>query len=427
MKKLIRATRLLMLIAVTAVALVVMWYMSSKQIKQLEPSVAPPEAARTRVEVQLVRPEQRIALYDTYTGMIRPFERVVMEFEVAGRVTSLGKSNALDRDDDRMLDVGDTVTEGQLLAQLDRRALAARLAEAKSRLTPAQSDYERAVELRKINPEAISERDFQRRSGELEAATAAVALAEKQLADATLTAPFDGVISKRHVYPGELVNAHEAAFEVVQVDRVLLMLGVPESDIPEIEARFQEAISKTYDQYGVDVEIVGRDRFGRRWPSREGTVYRVAETADQTTGLFDVEVLIENEDGLLKPGVVAVGHLQTTHVAGLRVPADSVIFRKGDAYMYVVNEEPIPVRALCFEVGQRQSTVARRLDLSRWVLQGPEVVVPGAEADFDAVVVRGHRRLVDNQPIEIVGRKQPDAGTPGEPPFQTAKAPAAGK
>ena len=101
--------------------------------------------------------------------------------------------------------------------------------------------------------------------------------AQKNLADATLLAPCDGIISQRLVNAGESIAMHQPAMEIVQVDRVLLIVGVPESRVQELDNRRRLLASRrppavltdsavdptTVAIPTVHVQLMGTDRFGQ--------------------------------------------------------------------------------------------------------------------------------------------------------------------
>jgi RND family efflux transporter MFP subunit len=295
-----KALRIGSLVAVTALAIGLMGLVSTGSLNLSDSEKTDGQAEGLLavqpvvVEVMEIK-EERAEILDLYSGMIRPWERYTLGFETAGRIESLGANlSGLPLDD------GDSVTKGQLLARLDDRVLRARESETAARLEQATSDFDRVkkVESQKIG--AISDADVQQRLTALATAKAAHEMAVKNLEDAQLVAPVDAVVSKRLVNPGESVAANVPTFELIEVDRVLLVLGVPESDIPDIQTRMRQVQRNRSlpDKTGIDEEdlefearvtLIGRNRFGKE-VELAGTVYRISETADDRTGLFEVEV-----------------------------------------------------------------------------------------------------------------------------------------
>ena len=343
-------------------------------------SVAIPDTPVSAKRIEL----EPIEITDSYSGMIRPLERFSLGFEVAGRVIALGKN-----DKDEPLDEGDRVSAGQVLAKLDDRVLLARRDEAKARLkdaTPrleqAQSDLKRADELKRRSPRAITEAKYQGyvtqlavAEAQLEMAKAQFAMAEKNLEDATLISPVEGVISKRMVNVGESVNPQQAVMEVLQVHDVLLVIGVPEAYVGQIEVG-QPA----------RVKLLARNRFRQDRPEYTGEVYRVAEAADDTTSLFEVEIILSNPQGELKPGLIASARITVDRIEGFRVPFSSAVFRDNQTLLFTVDEQD----------------KARRFKVEHWLEQDGHLIVPKPLPEHHTVVVRGQHRLVDGQAVQRV-------------------------
>ncbi len=422
----LRRLRIPGLLLLTAAAVAMMAWANARTGKRdadADPGQDGPAPKRARVAVMQVE-RQTVEILATYSGMVRPWERYTMGFEVAGRVESLGTNDA-----GAPLDDGDRVEAQQVLARLDDRIFRARKSETAARLELATSNMNRARKLDQAHIGAITESDLQDRLTELALAKAQHAIAEKQLEDATLRSPVRATISRRFINAGESVNSQQSAFELIENDRLLLVLGVPESDIPQLESRMR-AVRPSGDppanlpaapSFKAYVQLLGRDVFGRPRQPFQASVYRISETADTTTGLFEVEVVLSNEDGLLKPGMVARAELVVDTVIGYRVPASSVVFRRRrgrsgesgqsgtEAFVFAVDAESADVvDATADDLSKRVVHRVRRVDLVRWVEQGDSVVVTEVARPLSILVRRGQHRLIGGEAVEVVPFADPD-------------------
>jgi len=392
--------RLVGLLAVTGFAAAVAVAVSAGGRGERDDPDAPTEVeAAPAAPVAVIRVEREsIDITDRYPGLIEPRERFSLGFEIPGRVAEFGRNeNELD------LDEGDRVRAGQLLARLDdrnyryqlaeaqaaARQASAQLTDAKARLEDAQSDLGRADQLRRAGGHAITESEYQDLvtavsvaqaqvdTAEAQAAIAAarVQSAAKALEDTQLISPVDGVISARLVNLGESVNPQQIVFEILEVEEVLLVVGVPEAYVGAIRPG-QE----------VHVELLARDQFGRVRPSYQGTVFRVGESADQTSGLFKVEVLLPNPAGELKPGLIARAHIVVDTIDGFRIPIGAVIFRDSETYLFAAGED-----------GK-----AHRVDLDHWIEQGRDLILEELAPEYHRIVVRGQHRLIEGRKVRIV-------------------------
>lgn len=374
--------------------------------EQAQATVAIPPTPVTVMEAR----SELIEITDRFSGMIRPMERFSLGFEIAGRLVALGV-NA----EGKPLDEGDRVTAGQVLARLDDRTLRARVNEcdailgearaqvegALARLEQAQSDFSRSEDLRRAGDRMITQAQYQADVTKVAVTKADVAIARatfakaeslrptamKNLEDATLVTSVDGVISRRHVNVGESVGPHQAIMEIIQVEEVLLVVGVPEAYVSEIEIG-QHA----------HVELLARDRFRRERPRGEGRVYRVAEAADRTTGLFEVEIKLPNSNGTWRPGLIALAHIVLKEIEGFRIPITSVVVRDGQTFLFTVGQAT--------EDGKRGK--ARRLPLEDWIEQDTDLILSELSPQDRTIVTRGQHRLVDGRDVLLVRSKTDD-------------------
>ncbi len=391
-----------LLIAVTMMAVLVMWWTSSRSQQTAHsrraqhtsplPLVAQPKAL---VSVSPIRADW-VELTQTFTGKVRPWETYTLGFEVGGRIVALGKD-----ENDQPLDDGMRVSAGQLLAQLDDRIFRARKSEATAQLEEAMSDLKRARRLRKKSPGAITDSEFQEHLTATALARAQHEIALKNLDDAVLAAPVEATLSRRMVNVGESVGMGQMAFELVQDEEMLVVVDVPESHIRELEIR-NRAVGQKHDAsprkvHRAYVTLEGRNRFGDRLATMEGEVYRIAQVADPRTGLFEVEIRVPNHDRLLRAGMVATARIVTDRMRAYKVPESAVIFRGDEAFLFTMDNESSPLQAMFWEVGAIPIRRARRVTLTQWIDQGSSVMVPEEEAQLENIILRGQQRLADGQ------------------------------
>lgn len=397
------------LVALTIVACGVMWWVSRKaddtDVFAAGAGVAPaPLAAQPRTVVKAVPVTASLRdVFIRYSGKIEPWEDYSLGFEIGGRVATLGENAS-----GQPLDDGDRVEAGQLLARLDDRVLRARMAEAEANLELAVSELKRSRGARNV----ISESEYQNDVTRQAQSRAMQQMAVKNLEDSLLTSPVTGTISRRMVEPGESVNPNEVIFEVVENDRLRLVLNVPEARVRELELRRREvAAARTNGATSDDpesgvfrahVRLEGNDLYGNPWPMIDAEVYRIAQTADRVTGLFEVEIALDNGPGLLRPGMVATADLVTDRINGYELPEAAVLFRQGSTYTFVVDDESAEMPVMFWEAGETTIQRARRVDLTRWIDQGETVLVPAEATDLRRVVTRGQQRLRDGQLVRML-------------------------
>ncbi|MDB5097789.1 MAG: HlyD family multidrug efflux protein [Cyanobacteria bacterium RYN_339] len=254
----------------------------------------------------------------------------------------------------RLVDLGDHVREGQLLAEiespeLDKELGAARasLAQARANLVQAQTDmafartsFERWQALRKGGNVASQEADekaaaYRSKQAQVTAVTAAVSASAtnvQRLQALTnferVTAPFAGTITARNVDTGALISptgggATQGLFRLVQTDRLRIAVGVPQVDVAAVSS-------------GQAAQVVLRER-PEPYPA---VVARTAGALDPLTRTMTVEVELANKDGKLLPGMYAQVKLAARHASSaLQVPGTTVLNRSEGTLVAVVTAD----------------------------------------------------------------------------------------
>jgi len=357
--------------------------------------------------------KQHIEILDSYAGTIQPLESFSLAFQLAGQVESLGTN-----DEGRPLDIGDRVKAGQVLATLDTRILNARREEANANLENAQTEFQRLVNLRERSPGAVTQTAFQQATQMLAVAKAMKDISEKNLENAQLTAPADGVISGRMINPGETINLHQPVFELVQVDKVLLTVGVPESRIVAMQKQFNATrrSAKANIQSGTPDPTSDFKVYIRRFDTSSnleqgttlaGSVYRIAETVSDRNGLFEVEVLLDNASRLLKPGIVAKADFVIREIDGYQVPVESVVFNDRVASLFfaqpATETATSTVDFVGMDVAEVPNFVAHRIEIPNYIEQGRNFILSDLPGQHDLLIVQGQHRLVEGRPLEIMG------------------------
>jgi multidrug efflux pump subunit AcrA (membrane-fusion protein) len=165
---------------------------------------------------------------------------------------------------------------------------------------------------------------------------AQVDLQRKKLRDTSVRAPFSGYVKERVVTPGQFVRVNTPLITLVKIDPIRLRLEVPERMTPWVkEGQVAECEVEAFE--------------GRRF---NGKVWRISPTVDQTKRTFLAEALIENPNGLLKPGSYARARIPTGKVESIKlVPATAVSYILGSNKAYVVSDDTIQAREV--KLGER--------------------------------------------------------------------------
>lgn len=232
-----------------------------------------------------------------------------------------------------LVEAGDTVRKGQVLARINTDVLrpqvaqlAAMLEEAKADARLAAAEYERVQAV--SGSGAISREDVERRAAAAEMRLARAKVVEAQLreaearlARAEVRAPADGVVLARAVEVGQTATQGVVLFRIARDGKVELRGEVAEQDMPHLKAGQKAA-----------VRIVGVDR------EFEGQVWLLGPTIDPKTRLGMVRVALP-PDPLLRPGAFAHGFVMAGEARKPILPHSALQADATGAFVYVVGEE----------------------------------------------------------------------------------------
>lgn len=302
-------------------------------------------AAPVNVEVVRVAPADRSDVVRA-SGLTAYKSETLLSFGGAGQIESLA------------VDAGDVVKAGQTLATLRRTSVGADAAEAEIVRQTAQQTYDRVSRL--FENGAASQAD-------LDAARLNLERSREKL---TLRAPAGGVILRRNVERGQIVNAGQPVMALGEAATgVIVRASAASGDVARISV-------------GAPTEVVvrGRDKFA-------GKVARISPKSTDGMGSFEIEVQVESP-GDLRSGEVAEVLMTTGGPAatGLRfiVPAIALIDARADQGMVFVIDN--------------QGIARRRAVQTEGLVDGGVIVVDGL-AEGDAVVSRGASMLRDGDAV----------------------------
>ena len=244
-----------------------------------------------------------------------------------------------------LVDRGDAIKRGQLLAlvrpsDLPEQMTGARsaLAQADSAAALARADLERATALA---PKAVvSQQELQQVTARHAQAVAAAEAVRAQigalairLGETRITAPFAGVVVQRRLDPGALVGppGGGAIVTVAKVDVLRVFISVNERELSALRV-------------GQDAHVEFDALPGRSW---KGKVVRLAPNLDPGTRTLDAEVDLDNKEGILRPGMYGRGAIVLAiHAGALAVPVGAVQFSEARKFVFVADGDVVHRREI---------------------------------------------------------------------------------
>jgi len=236
-------------------------------------------------------------------------------------------------------DIGSRVTKGELLADIDTPEVDQELLQARAtrqqivaQMDLAKINADRYLGLRKTDSVSQQEADqqasgYQQAKANLDAADANVRRLEQLESFKHVYAPFSGVLTKRNVDPGALINAGGSGrelFDLARVDPLRVYVNVPQSYAPAIKN-------------GMEAWVTLQELPGQKF---KGTVARTAESIDPTTRTLLTEVDVPNKDGRLLPGSFGEVHFKVgINAQKVTVPVNTMLFRQEGPRVAVVGSD----------------------------------------------------------------------------------------
>jgi membrane fusion protein, multidrug efflux system len=279
-----------------------------------------------------------------------------------------------------LVDRGDRVRKGQLLAVVRPSDLPDQLESARVAFENAKANRSRAEALAPSG--VVSQQELQNNQSAYAAAQANLQAIATRLGETRIESPIDGVISQRRLDPGALVgpNAGTGAILTVQRNDVLrVFIPVNEKDAPAV--RLGQAASAEFDALP-----------GKRYT---GKVVRLSPAFDPVARTVDAEVHLVNP-GELRPGMYGRGTLVTAvHPAAVVVAVGAVQISDGRHYAYVVAGDKV-----------KRTEVKIGVDGGNWF-----EIVEGLKAG-DEIVTAGTDTLADGAAVRPVRGTDPFTGKP---------------
>jgi RND family efflux transporter MFP subunit len=289
-------------------------------------------------------------------GVTQPWVKLQLVAEVAGRITA------------KAVREGVAVNEGDVLATIDSRDYQNAFRSAKAAYDLAVSELKRqeALNQRKVAPQS----QLDTAVAQVESTRAAMDNARIALERCTIRAPFSGVVNRILVEPGQYLAVGDPVAELLQIARLKVRVGIPESDVDAV---------RRIDRFKVKIDALG----GKVFETRK---YFLSKTADSTARLYNLDLALDNSQGVVLPDMFArVEIIKKEIPQGLSIPLYAVINRNKDQIVYVVEDSQA-----------RSRTVALGL-LDRWQVQVLEGLNQGEE-----VIVVGQRSVNDGQQVKVV-------------------------
>jgi len=308
------------------------------------------------------------------TGTVQAKTTVNLAFRIDGRVVA------------RLVNVGDRVAPGQLVARLDPeneenalRAARADVLGAAGQLAEAENNYQRQRTLLRDGWTTKVRYDEARQTLETaqsraDAAQAQMNIAQNRLSYTELVADSAGVVTAVGAEPGEVVPAGRMIVQVAREDARDAVFDVPAQIMDTATADPEIEVTLTMNP---SVAAVGRVR-------------EVAPRADQVTGTFEVRVGLANPPAAMRLGSTVTGRMEVGLAPGIEIPASALTRADGQPAVWLVDPT-------------NETVALRNIEVLR---HDPRVVMVGHGLESgDIVVTAGVQALRPGQQVRLLGAR----------------------
>ena len=286
---------------------------------------------------------------NTFTSNVEPFATNNIVSQTSGRIVSIN------------VEVGDHVRKGQLLAKMDD----VNLAKTRMQYVNDSTELGRLTELHKIGAIAQADYDLAKLSLEITKKTY-----NNLLENTYLRSPINGVVTARNYDKGDMYAMTQPIFVVEQITPVKMLINISESLFTQVNKGME---------FDVAVDAYPNEVF-------KGKVNLIYPTISSTTHTFPVEVICQNADQKLRPGMFArvTANFGTNH--NVVVPDIAVVKQQGSGehFIYVLNADNT-VTYTKVELGRR---LGNRYEIVSGLNEGDKIVTEGQVRLKNGVTVK---------------------------------------
>lgn len=386
----------LVFIAIAIGTLALLAFRITEALKSKEQAGAPrsggmrPAVVVKTAKVEMAPFEEAVEL----TGELRALAQVAVAPKISGRLSEV------------LVDNGDFVKKGQLLARIDDqeieqqvsraqaslRVAEARLKQDKANLENLRSQLRRSERL--YADQLVSLQDLEDLRSQVQAGEAGLELGEAQINQARadlreleiqleqtrLHAPMSGYVGDRTLHPGALVTPSSSIVSVLDLSRLKTIVAAPEQHLRKLRVGLPSRVA--VDAYPTE--------------SFTGFITRISPLLDPDTRAAEVEIIIPNRQSMLKAGMFVRAAVVIRNVESLAIPRESLVTRESQQGVFVIVDGKahyLPVQIGVSQQGRIQ------------VLEGIE---PGRE-----VVAAGSQFLNEGDAVRLAGDRPPGQGPTG--------------
>lgn len=288
-------------------------------------------------------------------GIVKPFQSAKISSEEGGLITY------------QPFDKGSRVYRGQTLVKLRKDQDFASYEQAETQYELAKSNFERLERLFRDN--VATEQDYTNAKFQLELAEKTLDVLETRIDKSYVVSPISGIVDEKYMSQGEVCGPGTPILNIVDVSKVKISAGIPESYIGEVTKGSNVKI--TFDVY----------------PGEEfdGTVRYVSPTLSPVNRTFEIELILDNRGGKFKPEMSANIQITKSVISDAIVLPQDLIIDYGNEKFVFIYENDI-VRKRIINIGGRNNN---EVLITTGLNKGDKLIIEGFQSvnDSDKVII----------------------------------------
>ena len=300
----------------------------------------------TKVKIMQVS-DSKLTVSKRYSGTVEESTGTSLSFPVPGTIDKV------------YVKTGDRVVKGQIMASVDTTVIKSSYNAVKAALDQAQDAYNRLKQLH--DEKSLADIKWVDVQSKLQQAQSMERMAEKNLKDCYLRAPFSGVVAEKKMEIGQNVVPGVPVVKIVTMQQVKVNVSVPEDDIKDI---------KIGDKAVLHVKSA-KDGF------IEGSVVEKAVVANPLSRSYEVKIAVDNKDNRLLPGMVTETYItgSNNQVLGVVLPANVIqIDERNNNFVWINNGGKASKRIVSCGAYTAEGVV-----ISEGISNGDEVIIFGQQ------------------------------------------------
>lgn len=289
-------------------------------------------------------------------GIIKPFATAKVSSEEGGLIVSLNK------------DKGSRVGKGEIVAKIKKDVELASYEQSEAQVELARMSYEKQKSLYEDN--ATTEIQYLTAKWQYEAAVRGLEILKQRLKTGWVRSPISGVVDEKFMNRGEMSAPGSPIMNIIDVSSVKISAGVPEMYITKV--KIGQSVSVT-------IDVLPGAQF-------EGKINYIAPALSGASRTFEIELVINNSDRLLKPGMNAnVQVSEFTVPDAIVIQQDLVVDYGEEQYLFILEGDIARKRVV--KLGGRNDNMV--------------LIESGLNAG-DVLVIEGFQALKDGDKVQVV-------------------------